>query len=87
VAFLKVQFLCVCIPITEESLHTVGDYAGNLHLNMTSAEYDQAIMDRIEPYVYDWTAKQRGSISAEHGLGTSGGHCVRSFVYYHSRSV
>ena len=23
----------------------------------------------IEPYVYEWTAKQRGSISAEHGLG------------------
>ena len=23
----------------------------------------------IEPFVYEWTAKRKGSISAEHGLG------------------
>jgi len=26
-------------------------------------------MDLIEPFLYEWTAKYRGSISAEHGLG------------------
>ncbi|CAG7885262.1 unnamed protein product [Brassica rapa] len=44
----------------------LGD--GNLHLNISASEYnDKASL--IEPYVYEWTSKHRGSISAEHGLG------------------
>ena len=43
----------------------VGD--GNLHLNMTTSQYDKAVMSRIEPFVYEWTSKYNGSISAEHG--------------------
>lgn len=27
------------------------------------------ILAQIEPYVYEWTSKHKGSISAEHGLG------------------
>lgn len=27
------------------------------------------ILAQIEPFVYEWTAKHKGSISAEHGLG------------------
>ena len=27
------------------------------------------MLEQIEPYVYEWTSKHRGSISAEHGLG------------------
>jgi D-2-hydroxyglutarate dehydrogenase len=27
------------------------------------------ILAQIEPFVYEWTAKHHGSISAEHGLG------------------
>lgn len=27
------------------------------------------ILAQIEPFVYEWTSKHRGSISAEHGLG------------------
>lgn len=27
------------------------------------------IVAKIEPFVYEWTSAQRGSISAEHGLG------------------
>lgn len=27
------------------------------------------MLAQIEPFVYEWTSKQRGSISAEHGLG------------------
>lgn len=45
----------------------VGD--GNLHLNMTTADYDKNVMQKIEPFVYEWTSKYNGSISAEHGLG------------------
>ncbi|XP_063242747.1 D-2-hydroxyglutarate dehydrogenase, mitochondrial-like isoform X2 [Bacillus rossius redtenbacheri] len=45
----------------------IGD--GNLHLNITSREFDHNILDMIEPYVFEWTSKLRGSISAEHGIG------------------
>ncbi|CAF1654576.1 unnamed protein product, partial [Didymodactylos carnosus] len=45
----------------------VGD--GNLHLNVTTKEYSQTVKDVLEPFLYEWVSKQRGSISAEHGLG------------------
>lgn len=45
----------------------LGD--GNLHLNISAPRYDDTILAQIEPYVYEWTSKHRGSISAEHGLG------------------
>ncbi|KAF9383377.1 hypothetical protein CPB97_006512 [Podila verticillata] len=45
----------------------VGD--GNLHLNVASHAYNKEVTDLIEPFVYEWTAKHAGSISAEHGLG------------------
>ncbi|KAK4741456.1 hypothetical protein SAY87_025044 [Trapa incisa] len=45
----------------------LGD--GNLHLNISASQYDDAILAQIEPFVYEWTSKNQGSISAEHGLG------------------
>ncbi|KAG0358270.1 hypothetical protein BG005_002552 [Podila minutissima] len=45
----------------------VGD--GNLHLNVAAHGYTKEVTDLIEPFVYEWTAKHAGSISAEHGLG------------------
>ncbi|KAH6791482.1 FAD-linked oxidases family protein [Perilla frutescens var. frutescens] len=45
----------------------LGD--GNLHLNISTQQYDDNILSKIEPFVYEWTSKQRGSISAEHGVG------------------
>lgn len=57
----------------------VGD--GNLHLNVTSPEYSKEVMAKIEPYLYDWMADKKGSISAEHGLGFK----KRDFIY-HSKS-
>lgn len=45
----------------------LGD--GNLHLNISTPEYDDTVLAQIEPFVYEWTSKHRGSISAEHGLG------------------
>lgn len=29
----------------------------------------QAVESILEPFVYEWTAEKRGSISAEHGIG------------------
>lgn len=57
----------------------VGD--GNLHLNLTSPEYSTEVMDKIEPFIYDWVANHKGSISAEHGLGFK----KKNFIY-HSKS-
>ena len=48
----------------------LGD--GNLHLNITTPgrfEREEAVLDAIEPFVYEWVAARRGSISAEHGIG------------------
>ncbi|NXW59877.1 D2HDH protein, partial [Eurystomus gularis] len=45
----------------------LGD--GNLHLNITAESYSHSLLDAIEPFVYEWTARYKGSISAEHGLG------------------
>nr|XP_020642070.1 D-2-hydroxyglutarate dehydrogenase, mitochondrial [Pogona vitticeps]XP_020642071.1 D-2-hydroxyglutarate dehydrogenase, mitochondrial [Pogona vitticeps] len=52
----------------------LGD--GNLHLNITTESYSQSLLDAIEPYVYEWTSKYRGSISAEHGLGFKKKHYI-----------
>ncbi|XP_075793301.1 D-2-hydroxyglutarate dehydrogenase, mitochondrial isoform X2 [Pelodiscus sinensis] len=45
----------------------LGD--GNLHLNVTAESDSRSLRDAIEPFVYEWTARHHGSISAEHGLG------------------
>ncbi|XP_014007355.1 D-2-hydroxyglutarate dehydrogenase, mitochondrial isoform X2 [Salmo salar] len=54
----------------------VGD--GNLHLNITSPTKDPDLLASIEPFVYEWTARFQGSISAEHGLGLK----KRNYIYY-----
>lgn len=58
----------------------LGD--GNLHLNLTSDGLDLDLKALIEPFVYEWTARQKGSISAEHGLGQMKPDCI-----YYSKSV
>ncbi|KAF7120486.1 hypothetical protein RHSIM_Rhsim13G0235800 [Rhododendron simsii] len=45
----------------------LGD--GNLHFNISLPEYDDTVLGQVEPFVYEWTSKHRGSIRAEHGLG------------------
>ncbi|CAG8487498.1 2875_t:CDS:10 [Acaulospora morrowiae] len=45
----------------------VGD--GNLHLNISAKSYAPEITALIEPWIYEWIEKHKGSISAEHGLG------------------
>ena len=45
----------------------MGD--SNLHLNIPVRRYDKKVEQVLEPYVYEWIAEKKGSISAEHGLG------------------
>ncbi|KAI8064533.1 FAD linked oxidase [Gongronella butleri] len=47
----------------------VGDR--NLHLNIPDRQADSRVMELIEPYLFEWVAKQKGYISAKHGLGVS----------------
>jgi FAD/FMN-containing dehydrogenase len=66
---------CVC------PLLPPGD--GNLHLNITSPTKDPDLLASIEPFVYEWTARFQGSISAEHGLGLK----KRNYIYYSKASL
>jgi FAD/FMN-containing dehydrogenase len=61
----------------------VGD--GNLHLNMTTKEFEPEVLDLIEPFVYEWTSKYRGSISAEHGRAEQIVHSTETFIFYFFR--
>jgi FAD/FMN-containing dehydrogenase len=60
----------------EDDQHPVVDVVGyghmgdsNLHLNVAVRRYDKNVEKALEPFVYEWIAKRKGSISAEHGLG------------------
>jgi FAD/FMN-containing dehydrogenase len=54
----------------------MGD--SNLHLNVAVRAYDKRVENALEPFLYEWIQKRRGSISAEHGLGVA----KRDFVGY-----
>lgn len=50
----------------------------NLHLNITSKQFDKQILNLIEPYVFEYVSQKNGSISAEHGIGMK----KREFLHY-----
>lgn len=52
----------------------IGD--GNLHINIVADSYAPEIESVIEPYIYEWVSRERGSISAEHGLGRMKGQKI-----------
>ena len=51
---------CARLCSKSEIMLTLGD--GNMHLNITSKTYNQEIMDKIEPYLYQWISENKGSI-------------------------
>lgn len=60
----------------EDEKYPVKDVVGyghmgdsNLHLNVATRRYDKDVEKALEPWVYEWVSKHKGSISAEHGLG------------------
>ncbi|EDV20810.1 uncharacterized protein TRIADDRAFT_31230 [Trichoplax adhaerens] len=67
--------------------HEIGSYSsticgfghladGNLHLNITSKQYDKLLLNRIETILCDWLVQNGGSISAEHGIGFHKAHLM-----------
>eukprot|EP00299_Pterocystis_sp_00344_P017696 c8865_g1_i3.p1 GENE.c8865_g1_i3~~c8865_g1_i3.p1 ORF type:complete len:336 (-),score=100.09 c8865_g1_i3:18-1025(-) len=63
----------------------LGD--GNLHLNISTPKYDEKIQEILEPFVYEWTAGQGGSISAEHGIGQMKVDAVRYSKSFEAREL
>lgn len=55
----------------------IGD--SNLHVNIQCDEYDEKVHKQIEPFIYEYTAKLRGSISAEHGIGLAKKGYLKTF--------
>ncbi|MCJ1310520.1 hypothetical protein MMC25_004184 [Agyrium rufum] len=62
--------------IGETDQHPVVDVVGyghmgdsNLHLNVPTRRFDREVENLLEPFVYEFVSKKKGSISAEHGLG------------------
>lgn len=45
----------------------MGD--SNIHLNVECDSYSEKVHQLIEPFIYEFTMKLKGSISAEHGIG------------------
>lgn len=52
----------------------IGD--SNLHLNVACRGYFTEVEETLEPFVYEFVQKHRGSISAEHGVGFQKAHAV-----------
>lgn len=52
----------------------LGD--SNLHLNVAVPAHNPAVLELLEPYVFEWTTAVGGSISAEHGVG----QCKNKFL-------
>ena len=61
-------------PVRVVGYGHLGD--GNLHLNISTPSWQEELRNQIEPFVYEWTAQQNGSISAEHGLGRMKRDCI-----------
>ncbi|CAA3033072.1 D-2-hydroxyglutarate dehydrogenase, mitochondrial, partial [Olea europaea subsp. europaea] len=49
---------------------------GNLHVNISVKEHNPAIYALVEPFIYEWTAAHKGSVSAEHGIGLAKKHVL-----------
>ncbi|XP_055846275.1 D-2-hydroxyglutarate dehydrogenase, mitochondrial isoform X1 [Episyrphus balteatus] len=65
------------VPVLKERVgdlsHRVCGYGhlgdSNLHLNVSCKEYSAELYKAIEPFVFEYTSKLKGSVSAEHGIG------------------
>lgn len=65
------------VPIMRERLgNLVCDVHGfghigdsNLHVHVICDDFSEKVHKLIEPFIYEYTAKMNGSISAEHGIG------------------
>nr|XP_046475509.1 D-2-hydroxyglutarate dehydrogenase, mitochondrial isoform X2 [Neodiprion pinetum] len=45
----------------------IGD--GNIHVQVSIPEYIDEIAHQVEPFIFEYVSKLKGSVSAEHGIG------------------
>ncbi|KAI4499154.1 hypothetical protein M0802_005737 [Mischocyttarus mexicanus] len=45
----------------------IGD--GNIHVQVSIPTYQEDIASQLEPFIFEYISKVRGSVSAEHGIG------------------
>lgn len=38
-------------------------------MQVSTPDFDEEVNAKLEPFIFEYTAKLRGSISAEHGIG------------------
>lgn len=50
-------------------------------MNITMEKFNPDVLAKVEPFVYQWVANHKGSISAEHGIGSKKRHLI-----HHSKS-
>lgn len=62
------------ISAPKETAH--GDDGSGSGSGGSGAGFAGRVLERIEPFVYEWTAGKGGSISAEHGLGLMKAECI-----------
>jgi D-2-hydroxyglutarate dehydrogenase len=55
-----------------------ADFGSNLSegINLEFLDWCLQLLAKIEPFVYEWTAACKGSVSAEHGLGFMKPHAL-----------
>lgn len=69
-----------CLGDSVYDVHGFGHMGdSNLHLHVICDEFSETIYKRIEPFIYEYTAKLRGSISAEHGIGFQKREFLKTF--------
>lgn len=65
------------VPVLSEHVGDMADVVcgfghlgdSNLHVHILYKECNKEIRNYIEPFIYNYTANLKGSISAEHGIG------------------
>lgn len=51
----------------QNSFLSSGD--GNIHVQVSIPTYYEDIAAQLEPFIFEYVAQHRGSVSAEHGIG------------------
>lgn len=70
------EYYNLVVAIRDRLKHVEADTVGyghigdnNLHLTVTAPCFDKKTKDLIEPFIFEYAGKYRGSVSGEHGIG------------------
>lgn len=72
--FFRISFLNFNNPLIDSIIILL-----HFQVHIICDEFSEEVYKRIEPFIYDYTAKLRGSISAEHGIGFQKKNYLKKF--------